>query len=68
MLKARSGAVVFLGLSDRNLELLREGKPMPIKVADLGGKIPSDGTIVIFHGATEQDCAKQLMEFTSPPF
>lgn len=51
------GKWLFLGLSDRNVELLREGRPIKIDGAELG----IDRSIMIFHGATEQAMVDQLI-------
>lgn len=53
MIKAKcSDGSILLGLSTRNLELLRSGKPMKVDVAEMGLKAPP-GEILIFWGETE---------------
>lgn len=48
------GKVLFLGLTDRNLELMRspEGKGRPVKIN--GAEMGCSHDIFIFHGATEE--------------
>lgn len=43
------GSLYALGLSDRNIELLRQGKPIVVDLAELGGQ----GRVMLFAGATE---------------
>lgn len=57
MIKARAGNVVILGLEARNVELLKEGKPMYIKLAELG--LP-DIVVAIVYGDTHQDIVAQI--------
>ncbi len=67
MIKAsltRGGRQVFvLGLSARNIELLRQGKPIPVNLAELGGK----GEVLIMYGETEEDIADELRKVTPLP-
>jgi hypothetical protein len=58
MMKARAGDTVIFGLSDINLERLREGKP--IMFNDWPG-LPGV-RVVILHGPTETDCVRQLCD------
>ena len=51
MIKARAGDLLLFGLSERNLQLLREGRPIAIDLAELG---VAGRRVVIFHGATEE--------------
>jgi hypothetical protein len=62
MIKARAGDVVILGLSARNIELLKSGKPIDIDMQTLGLK----GHTVIFYGDTEQQMQRELAEFIGP--
>lgn len=48
--------LIIFGLSARNVELLREGKPIRIRMEDLGLK----GTVLIMYGDTEQHIAAEL--------
>lgn len=53
MLKAKCGGVMLLGLSDLNLQKLREGKPILFDGAAAG--FPQVTKIAIFHAPTEED-------------
>lgn len=63
MLKAtmRNGRLVLLGLSELNIQKLKEGKPILVNGGDVG--IPGK-EIVIMYGQTEQDIAKELEQLT----
>jgi hypothetical protein len=50
MLKAKAGDLTIFGLSARNLELLQQGKPIMIDMAELG----LAGRTMIFYGQTEE--------------
>lgn len=52
--------LIGFGLSEKNIELLKEGYPISIKLSDL--KIGLNGEIVIFYGKTEAIMAKELAE------
>lgn len=56
MLKARSGNLLIFGLSDRNIELLKEGKPIAFDLRELG----MQGRVCIFHGETEAKMQEHL--------
>jgi len=60
MIKAKKDNVLFFGLSDRNMELLKAGKPIAFnhKEAKL-----SEDDIVIFNGRTEES---MLLDLTQP--
>ena len=63
MVKARlitetGETVFFLGLSDGNLQRLREGRPMRIPLATLGGT----DTVLIHYGHTEQAIVEELRQ------
>lgn len=59
MMKVRAGELVILGLSDRNLELLREGKPILFD----GSEVRLPGVkIAIMHGKTERDMEQGLIK------
>ena len=47
---------VLLGLSDINLDKLREGKPIHV----FGPEVGLDVDLVIFSGPTEDEMAKEL--------
>lgn len=57
MLRAKLGNKIIIGLSARNVELLRQGKPIIICTDDLG--IP-DAEIVVMYGETEQQMLAEL--------
>lgn len=68
MLKARSGKLIILGLSDENLRRLKNGEPIKFKMKDL--QIPkgvelSELDFYIFNGKDEQAMAEMLPS-TSP--
>lgn len=63
MLKARAGDMMFFGLSERNIELLRKGRPIHVDLTDIGMK----GEVIIFYGVDEEDCRKILMEAAANP-
>jgi hypothetical protein len=48
--KPDGGKVLFLGVSDKNVKLLVEGRPIQLIGKDVG----CDHDIYVFHGATEQ--------------
>lgn len=50
------------GLSERNIQLLKQGKPILIDLSELGG----DGNVTIFYGKTEQDMGREIAEFIGP--
>lgn len=52
MIRARAGNFVFLGLEARNVELLKDGRPLPVRLAELG--LP-DITVVVVYGDTQAD-------------
>jgi len=57
MLKARAGHTILFGLSARNIELLKQGKPIPINGSDL--HLPGLN-FVIMYGETEADMENDL--------
>lgn len=67
MIKARAGNLVFLGLEAKNLEKLKEGRPMLINLSELG--VEGDTKICVFYGETVPDLIQILEEkagFTVP--
>jgi hypothetical protein len=52
VIKARSGSVAILGLEAGNIDRLKEGKPMLVKLKELG--LP-DISVVILYGDTHTD-------------
>jgi hypothetical protein len=51
---------VGLGLSDDNIKLLQEGRPMLIHLSEVG--LPYDLQLFIFYGPTEQDMINSLKD------
>ena len=62
MIKARAGDVLLFGLSQINLQLLREGKPIHVGLAELG----LTGSVVIFYGETEEKMRQELADMIGP--
>jgi hypothetical protein len=62
MLKARAGDHIFFGLSARNLQLLRAGKPIKVELEELG----LTGSVVIFYGETEEAMRADLIDMVGP--
>lgn len=60
--KSASGKKVIIGLSDRNLEHLRAGRPFH-KFAEEAG-LPFD--IIIFHKKTEDELIQTVRDLSSP--
>jgi hypothetical protein len=55
--------IIFLGISERNVELLKQGRPIRVDLADM--KVAPDesiGAIALFYGETEGAIVKQLQE------
>jgi hypothetical protein len=55
--------VVILGLSEKNLELLKKGKPMLIDLRPFR----MDGQAVITYGKTEADITRELSKVFNIP-
>lgn len=65
MIKARGGGLVVFGLSEENLTKLREGKPIRIKMADLG--FDNDPRVILItYGRTEAALVDEFREFIGP--
>jgi hypothetical protein len=69
MIKARCRAgdgttVIVLGLSERNLTLLREGRPLVFEMSELG---IGPGHMVIVWGETEKDIEAELSRSLALP-
>lgn len=56
------GPLVLFGLSFGNLDKLRQGMPIEVDMAELGGQ----GRVVIFAGHTEAAMAADLAEMIGP--
>lgn len=52
--------VYGLGISDENVRYLKEGKPIAVDLAVMGGP---DIEVFIFYGETEEAMTKQLMPY-----
>lgn len=55
--------IVVFGLSHKNLEKLREGKPIVVKGTDVGLE---DVQIMIFAGKDEQTMQREFAQFIGP--
>lgn len=54
MIKARAGNLIILGLEAGNIDRLKEGKPMLVKLSELG--VPNSNiAVAIVYGDTHQD-------------
>jgi hypothetical protein len=56
--------LVILGLSFKNLEKLKEGRPIKIMGDTIG--LTSDVEFLIFSGETEQSMHKEMQQFVGP--
>jgi hypothetical protein len=65
MIKFRIGNLVGFGLAEGNLKLLREGRPIHIKGAQLG----CADDFLIVYGQSERDIVEQMRQsgFEVPP-
>lgn len=63
MMKFLKNGVVILGITDKNMELLKQDKPIKLNLSDLG--LP-DRTVYIVHGKDEQALYRQFKEFIDP--
>lgn len=62
MIKARAGKLVVLGLSHRNLDLMRAGRPMDFSLDALG----LDMKFFIFASETEATARAEMQELIGP--
>jgi len=53
----------IVGLSEHNLRLLRDGKPIAFDMAQMGG----EGRMLIFYGVTEEAMARELKKHMRLP-
>lgn len=58
--------LLVLGLSARNLELLKAGRPIDLSRASHGMAIPAGLKIVIFAGETEESMREQMSNLIGP--
>lgn len=67
MLKALAhtpaGPLMIFGLSEDNINHLKEGKPIAIDLKELG---LAGGRVLIIYGKTEYDMRNDLAEFIGP--
>ncbi len=63
ILKDDGRHIFVLGLSDGNIKLLRQGKPIPVNLAELGGR----GEVLIMWGQTEQHIVDELRAIERGP-
>lgn len=54
--------VYGLGISEGNVEYLKQGRPIAVDLAKMGGP---DIEVFIFYGETEEEMTKQLMPYIS---
>lgn len=59
MVKFRRDNVVILGLSEKNIELLKQGKPIKFNMNEMGF---DDITVFIITGKDEHSIQKQIAE------
>jgi hypothetical protein len=58
--------VLGLGLTDENLEDLRTGRPIVVKVRELVPAVAIDLEVLIFHGRTTYDITEQIAGLIGP--
>lgn len=63
MIKAKIGNVAVLGITEENIKLLKEGKPVRVKLKEMN--MP-DIEVVILYGKTEQDIYNELKPGIDP--
>ena len=56
--KKDNSTVLFFGLSEGNIELLKQGKPIIVDLAEMG----ADGKVIIMYGKTEADIMSDLQK------
>jgi hypothetical protein len=59
MLKALrlNGSLLVLGLNPKEVEHLKNGNPLHVKLADVGGE---HSQVILFMGATDEDMKKRF--------
>lgn len=65
MIKLKTEKHIVLGLSDINMEKLKQGLPILFKLRELGNEFP-DVEVMIFNGRTEPEMQKMFMELVVP--
>ena len=63
MIKATAQDLFIFGLSDANLDRLRDGKPILIDLKKMGAK---EGRVLIFAGRTEEHLRDLLGPYIKP--
>lgn len=59
--------LIGLGFSYKNLEMLKQGKPVRINLNQMGVELGFDFTLLIFAGETEQQMAVDIQEAMGHP-
>ena len=57
------GLSLGFGLSERNIELLKAGKPIKIDLKEMVG---IEGSAIIFYGKTEKEMLRALKPYIGP--
>ena len=63
MIKFAAGDLIGFGLSEANIEKLKQGSPISINLEEVG--VPNKRA-VIFYGKTEQEMQKDLAKHIGP--
>ena len=63
MIKFKAGDLIGFGLSEGNIQKLKEGKPIAINMQEMGIE---NMRIIIMYGKTEQDIQSELSDFIGP--
>jgi hypothetical protein len=56
--------LIGLGLSEGNIQRLKEGKPIHVHLEELN--LPYKAEVMIWYGADEQALQKEIQEFIGP--
>lgn len=65
MVKAITGNMILLGLSDVNMERLKQDQPIRFNLQELGLNLPKMD-VVIFNGRTEESMQEDLKPYFGP--
>lgn len=57
------GILLGIGLSEKNIELLKQEKPIRIDLTEMGF---DSGRVLIFYGETEGELIKTIQPFIGP--
>lgn len=63
MIKFRAGNKIGFGLSEVNIQKLKEGKPISINLGEMGFPGVS---VMIFYGETEEQMQRDMEPFIGP--